>query len=53
MKEIADGQRWGWWWRVTRRTHGLVLGASVHWPSRSWKQWQLGLLIFDLHFGKL
>lgn len=53
MKEIAGGQRWGWWWRLTSRTHGVVLVVSVHCPSRSWNQWQLSLLVLDLSFGRL
>jgi hypothetical protein len=52
MKEIASGQRRGWWWRVTRRTHGVLLGVSVHWPSKNWDQWQVGILVIDLAFGR-
>lgn len=52
MKEILSGEKNGWWWRVTRRTHGVVLGVSLHWPSKNWNQWQLGILTADLSFGR-
>lgn len=53
MREIWSGQTAGWWWRVTRRTHGVQLGVSVHWHSRTWHQWQIGFLIFDVMWGRI
>lgn len=53
MKELACGERWGYWWRLTRRTHGVTMAASLHWPSRQWNQWQVGVLVLDLSWGTL
>jgi hypothetical protein len=52
MKEIAAGTIGAWWWRISRRTHGVVLIASIHWPTRTWDQWQISLLTIDLSFGR-
>lgn len=52
MREIWSGETAGWWWRVTRRTHGVQLGISVHWPSPTWHQWQVGFLVVDVKWGR-
>jgi len=50
MREIRSGEYRGWWWRITRRTHGVAIG--LHWPSRQLNQWQTSLLIFDVTWGR-
>lgn len=51
MREMTGGRVGGWWWRIDRRTNGIAV--SFNWPSRTWDQWQVSLIIIVLSFGKV
>lgn len=53
MIEISSGRLRGWWWRVSYRTHGITLGVFMHWPTRGWHQYQIGVLMLDLTWGRV
>jgi len=53
MKEVWAHETDHYWFRIMRRTHGIELGLSIHWPSKNWAQWQIGALIYSLQFGPL
>jgi len=51
VREVWSYETNRYWFRIMRRTHGVELGMSLHWPTRNWPQWQIGMLILSLHFG--